>query len=157
MGRNRKRKKNGVAVRAPGAPQTYSPPPPTHQRVVRASRTELYAGAVPHPDHARSFEEIQPGSFDRFLSIAERQSKHRQVLEQRFMSFNGWSQVIGVVFAGLIVLAGIASGTFLLYNDKQTQGLTAMFAPLALVAGTFIVTKSSEKREKARKAVAEQQ
>lgn len=157
MARNRKRKKNGVAVRAPNSPPLAVNPPPRPQPVRRVTltRTEMYAGTVPHPEHARAFEEILPGSFGRFISMAEGQGEHRQQMEAKFLNFNGWAQILGVVFAGLFVLSGIGGGVFLLYHDKKTEGLSAMFGPMATVVAIFLGVRVAQAKEKTRKGNAE--
>src|SRR5690242_8766078 len=84
-----------------------------------AGRFERYEGLLPHPEHLARFEAILPGTTDRILKIAENQSSHRHRMENKFLNFNGWGEIIGVVFAGLIVLAGIGVGGFLLYAGKD--------------------------------------
>ena len=72
-------------------------------------------------------------------------------MENKFLNFNGWGEIIGVVFAGLIILAGIAGGVYLLLNDKPLGGFTAMLTPLAGVAIAFVKARASQAAEKARK------
>lgn len=118
-------------------------------------RAELYSGQVPHPEHLERFEQLSRGATDRFITMAERQSVHRQAMERKFLNINGTTQVLGVIFAGLIVLASIGSGGFLVYHDKQVEGLASMFGPLALVAGLFIYDRRQQKEEIGRKRNAE--
>lgn len=118
-------------------------------------RAELYFGAVPHPEHVERYETLLPGSTDRFITMAERQSAHRQRMESRFIAVNGTSQVLGSLFAGLTVLGALAAGTFLVYHDKNIQGLTAMLAPLAIIGGIFLKTRKSQGVEIERKREAE--
>lgn len=120
------------------------------------TRSEVYSGLVPHPEHARAFEEIQPGSFDRFISMAERQGGHGQWMENGFLLLNGLSQFVGVGVAGTHVLAGMYHGHDLLMNDKPMEGFTAMLAPLGVVGAAFLSERRSRRLEKARKAAAEQ-
>jgi uncharacterized membrane protein len=156
MARSKKRKKKGVAVRAPGAPAVHTPPRPQPVHRVTASRTELYAGTVPHPEHAQAFENILPGSFGRFLAMAEKQGDHRQRMERKFLNFNGASQILGVVIAGAVVLAGMWFGYDLLMHDKKVEGLTAMLTPLGVIGAAFIGARISQAKEKRAKARAEQ-
>lgn len=110
-------------------------------------RTEVYQGLVPHPEHVERYEALQPGATDRFIGMAERQSEHRQTLEKRHLAFNGFSQILGVLFAGITVLGGLAAGTYLIINDKPVSGLVSLLLPLATVAGIFIDSKRSQRAE----------
>ena len=157
MARSKKRKRNGVAVRPPGAPvihaQAAAIAVPETRRV--SARVERYSGQVPHPDHARAFEEIQPGSFDRFVTMAEEQGDHRRWMEKAFLVLAGVSQVGGVAIAGAVILAGMYFGHDLVIHDKDIQGFTTMLTPLGVVGAIFFGVKRSQKDEKQRKALAE--
>jgi uncharacterized membrane protein len=87
--------------------------------------------------------------------MAEKQSAHRQGMERKFLNFNGISQILGVVFAGLIVMGAIALGGYLVYNDKSLQGFVAMFVPLATVGGLFIHDRRQQQKELERKRATE--
>lgn len=157
MARSRKRKRNGVTVRPPGAPVIHTPPSnvqhATQQRV--SARFEQYSGQVPHPDHARAFEDILPGSFDRFVTMAEDQGGHRRWMEKAFLLLGGISQLGGVVIAGALILAGMYYGHDLLMHDKDIQGFAVMLTPLGIVGATFFGVRKAQGSEKSRKAIAE--
>lgn len=72
-------------------------------------------------------------------------------MESRFLSFNGWTQILGVVFAGVAVLVGMAIGGYLIYAGKSQEGFGAMLTPLALVGSIFVGSKISQSKEKRRK------
>ena len=118
------------------------------------THAEIYSGALPHPDHLERFEAILPGTTDRFIRLAEQQSEHRQRMERKFLNFNGASQIIGVLFAGLAIVGGLAAGTFLLYHDKKTEGLMAMFGPGGAVAVIFVGVRWAQGAERKRKETA---
>lgn len=158
MPRSKKRKKNGVTVRPPGSPVVHTPPPPTPtvtRRVSTSTQFEQYTGSVPHPEHARAFEEILPGSFDRFITMAERQSGHRQWMEKGYLLLNSVVQFAGVLAGTAAILGGMYFGYELLMHDKGIEGFTAMITPLGAVCATFFGALRSQAREKQRKAIAE--
>lgn len=156
MPRSKGRKKKSTQVQR----MNQTPPAKIHDgaqlnRKSGGVRAEWYSGLVPHPEHAERFEALLPGAMDRFVGMAERQGEHRQKMEKKFLNFNGWSQILGVVFAGMTVLGGIAAGTFLVYSDKDIQGFAAMLVPLSTVAVIFYRTRKSQKKEAEGKALAE--
>lgn len=72
-------------------------------------------------------------------------------MENKFLNFNGWGEIIGVIFAGLIVLAGIGVGGFLIYAGKAIGGFTSMLTPLGLVGAAFIRARKKQAQEKSAK------
>lgn len=114
---------------------------------VAAMRTELYMGQVPHPEHAERYEQLLPGCTDRFVSMAERQSRHRQWMEKGFMLFNGSSQMVGVV-GGLVVAAGsIWACTYLIMNGKSIEGFGTMLVGLGAIVSIFVMGRSGQRAE----------
>lgn len=53
--------------------------------VVRTESSALHAGPLPHPDQFRQYEETLPGAADRILTMAEEESKHRQLMERSIL------------------------------------------------------------------------
>jgi hypothetical protein len=51
----------------------------------------------------------------------------------------------------LIGLAGIGSGTFLLYSGRSLEGFGAMFGPLAGLAAVFLIGRWRQERERREK------
>src|SRR5258708_7872427 len=113
--RKKERRRPGTSVDRPHSnhpvPANDTAQHPKERRAMRAQHMqveqtlELYQGALPHPDHLERFEALLPGATDRFLGLAERQSAHRQRMEKKFLNFNGATQILGSLFAGVIVLA----------------------------------------------------
>lgn len=53
-----------------------------------------------------------------------------------------------MVFALIIALSGIASGTYLLILDKPITGLVALFTPLGIIVAAFIYDKKIDVQNK---------
>ena len=58
-----------------------SNPDKNTSQMMQVSRTETYSGIIPKSDEMERYESIQPGSFDRILSLAEKQTDHRIAME----------------------------------------------------------------------------
>lgn len=155
MSRHKNRNKNHELVPSGQHPVHSTPSGAQGRTRITGMRAELYAGELPHPDHLERFEALCPGATDRWLTRVERQGEHRQRMENKFLNITGITQILGSIFGGLAVLGGLAAGTFLLYHDKKTEGLTAMFAPLGIIASIFLADKLSIRWERARKLAAE--
>ena len=110
-----------------------------------------YSGPIPPPEMMREFEAIVPGAADRILKMAELQEVHRHLLEKTHVRGNLFSQYIGQISGLLIGLAGIGSGTFLLYAGRSLEGFGAMFGPLAGLAAVFVYGRRKQERERREK------
>lgn len=79
------------------------------QVVVEAIRSE-FSGPMPPPSILSGYEKILPGAADRILSMAEKQSAHRQKMEEKMIKTESRDSLLGVLFAfflgfGCIVVA----------------------------------------------------
>lgn len=125
-------------------------PQPRGRQAV-AARMEYYEGLLPHPDHAERFEQLAPGSTGKLVTMAERQGGHRQAMERKFLNFNGWSQIAGVIFAGLIGLASIGGTVYLAMNDKPAGVIGLTLTPLAGIVWAYRGARGNQQKEIAKK------
>lgn len=165
MPRSRRRKKKGASRAVARSPQRQPLEAPTqvdaqviepHQAQRQKTRTvtqlfEHYQGLLPHPEHMVRFEQILPGTTDRMMVLAEDQSAHRQLMERKYLNFNGWGEILGVVFAGIAGLSGIGAGAFLLYRDKPIGGFGTLLTPLAAIIWAFRKSRDRQAKEHAAK------
>jgi uncharacterized membrane protein len=121
---------------------------------VTVTTTEYYAGILPRPDDLERFEVLHPGTTDRYLGMAERQSAHRQRMERTFLHYNGVSQIFGVLFAGIALIGGIAGGIYLLANGKNLEGFSTMIVAIGSAVGVYRWGQKSQAAEKERKDLA---
>jgi uncharacterized membrane protein len=112
---------------------------------------ELYNGLIPHPQHLERFESLLPGATGRFMALAERQSAHRQLMERKFLNFNGAASIIGAVSASLISLASVGGAIFLIYLGRSAQEVAACLVPLAPIVWAFRRARKSQTNEIRRK------
>ena len=83
--------------------------------------------------------------------MAELQSAHRREIEKLAIAGNLRAQLLGQVFAFVVVLAGMGLGGLLILSDHRAEGLASILLPLATVAGVFLVTRRAQERERIEK------
>ncbi len=105
----------------------------------------MYSGPIPPPVFFAEYEKALPGLADRVMKMSETQTAHRIDLESRVVKTDNIRSILGLLFAFLIVIAGMVIGGYLVYKDKAVAGFAAMFAPLAVVVGSFIYQKVKSK------------
>jgi uncharacterized membrane protein len=113
----------------------------------RVERHASFSGPLPPPELFEEYERILPGSAHRLLTLAERQSAHRQRLEAsttegglKFRSRGQW-----LAFA--VILAGLIIGGFLAYHDKSLEGLGTMLLTLGGIVTALIYSRTKNGRE----------
>lgn len=124
--------------------------PPEKQAILFACMEQKhieYSGPIPPPSLMAEYEKVLPGSADRIIAMAERQSEHRQSIEKTVVENHSTSQILGVIIGGIIALACIVIGGILIYNDKNVEGLVTIISPLAILVGVFIKGDNSVKKE----------
>lgn len=125
------------------------------KRLLRAQTTaqitEFYAGILPHPEHLERFERLHPGTTDRLIAMAEQQGKHRQAMEKKFLNINGFSQIAGTLFAGVICLLSVGGGIYLLATGHSLISFAACLTPLAPIVWAFRKARSAQATQIARK------
>ncbi len=115
--------------------------------------SQRYSGPIPHPDILRGFEEILPGSADRIIRMAEKQSEHRQEMEKKMVHAEDRDSLLGVIFAFLMGLGCLGvSLAMVLFVPSQAGAIAAAFlgvTGIASITGAFIKnTRSNREKEK---------
>lgn len=112
-------------------PQNPSQPPqPGDRRLVASiSRTEVnWSGPIPPPEVLEKYNAILPGMAERILAMAEKQSNHRQDLEKKVIGADVIKSYLGMIFALIIVLAGIVAAVWIaIYGNSANSKLLAGF------------------------------
>lgn len=103
---------------------------------------EHYQGSIPHPDILKKFDEVVSGAANRLIEMAENEQKHRHQLERKIFTSEIALKIGGLITAGLITLCFLGSGMYLIINDKSTQGLVLLIAPLVPLLATFFYKNS---------------
>lgn len=108
------------------------------------SEFTVYSGPIPPPSHFLEYEKVLPGLANRIMTQSESQSAHRIKIEKRVVYFDSFNLILGNIFAFLIVIAGMISGTILIMHDKNGSGFAAIIAPLVTVTGIFLRKKKTK-------------
>ena len=100
----------------PSQPKANPSAESKESRSVTATKfqAEFFSGPIPPPSYLARYNEVVPQGADRILAMAERQSKHRELLEAQVIAGNLRSQSRGSVFAFIIALVAIIGGMFLI-------------------------------------------
>ena len=109
-------------------------------------REEVFVGPLPHPEILGRYEQISPGAAKRIISMAEKQSHHRQSLEAKLVDSNISNEKTGMWLAFLVTIALILIGAILLMNNKNAIGLVTIFVPCLFQAGNYVYQKYAEEK-----------
>lgn len=72
------------------------------QKMVRAVAKVVqseFSGPIPPPNMIKGYEAILPGAADRIITMAEKQSSHRQEMERKIISADSRDSLLGILFA----------------------------------------------------------
>ena len=81
------------------------------------------------------------------MSMAERQSIHRQGMEDKMLDANIKSEKRGQFFGFTVFITVILFGFILLIFDKKIEGLVSILVSIASVIGLFVYSREDGKRE----------
>lgn len=98
----------------------------------------LYSGPIPPPDEMSKYNEVIPNGSDRIMSMAEKQSDHRQKLELSVVKAKNRDSRLGVIFAGLIGLLGLYLGSEIIMNGQTIVGSIFAGSPLLAMVGLYL-------------------
>ena len=113
-------------------------------------RQELTIGPIPSPDHLERYEQTLPGAAERILSMAERQSNHRQTLESKVIKSDIRNSLLGLIFGFIIGMTGVASAFYLIYLGRILEG--TIFGGATIVSLVSVFIYGSRQRRKERQA-----
>lgn len=112
------------------------------------ARHESFSGPLPAPVDLEHYEKVLPGAAERIISMAERQSAHRQNLETKVINSEISNSKTGLYFGFAIGIGGfIVVGYCASFGYQILAGIIAALDIGSLV-GVFVY--GSEKRKKER-------
>lgn len=109
--------------------------------------TTITLGPLPSPAQLAKYEAACPGAADRIISMAERQSAHRQAIEAKVVGANCAAQRSGPAYGFALVLSAMVISAILLWNGKDIAGITTLVSALAAIVITFVVGKRRQRSE----------
>jgi uncharacterized membrane protein len=106
-----------------------------------------YSGPLPPPEILAKFDQVLPGSAERIIAMAERNQAHRHTLEETVIPANVRNERRGQIIAGIIYLATLGCGTFLVYVGRDTAGLVTMLSTTVTFAGLFLYSRRKKEED----------
>lgn len=108
-------------------------------------QVEQFEGPIPHPELIREYEQICPGFAERFMVMAENQSKHRIETEKKIVAASTRESLLGQILAFILTSGLIGGSIFLFYNKMNIQGAASFFAAMATIIVPFLPNIRSRK------------
>ena len=110
------------------------------KRVVAEVMQSEFSGPIPPPSIIKGYEEVLPGSADRIIGMAERQSAHRQAMEKRMVLIEARDSLLGILFAFLLGIGCIGAAVTMVIMVPQNVGAISGAVIGATGIGSIIVT-----------------
>lgn len=107
---------------------------------------EEYRGPTPHHSTIAGYQQAIPRGGERLMDLVESEAKHRHKMELRTINGSIAAHILGQVL-GFILAAGIIGvGGFLVNEDHDIAGYTALLAGASGLVATVVntVRKSSD-------------
>lgn len=128
------------------------------RREVSQTKTQLAAtveyhhmGPIPDPMTLQKYEQICPGAADRIISMAEKQSDHRQEIEKKVIKSKTRDSLLGIISGFIIAIVTILCGTFVIYNGYVWSGTFLGSAGLVGLVAVFIYGTRENQKERQQK------
>lgn len=118
--------------------------------VVTRVMAREFRGPIPAPDILAEYEDISPGFADRIISMAERQSKHRQEIEKTQVKSESRDSLLGVIFAFLLGSGSLVGCVVMVLCVPNSAGAICGaglgVTGISAIVGTFL--KNTRKQNK---------
>lgn len=107
------------------------------RRITSVVYSEQFSGPIAHPRHLREYEDILPGTADRIVSMAERQSAHLIEMNKAAFEAEKEDRKRGMLFGlgAFVLLIGCAFGSLFVTESPIIPGL---FLGAAAVGGVAL-------------------
>lgn len=111
----------------------------TVERVVAKVIQSEFSGPIPPPNIIKGYEDILPGAAERIISMAERQSAHRQEMERVMVNAEARDSLLGVCFAFLLGIGClIASAIIVIYVPEKTGAISSAMVGITGIASIIV-------------------
>jgi len=104
--------------------------------MTKVARAYSFSGPLPPPEVLEKYNQVAPGLAERIISMAEKQSTHRQGLERTVVESNAYVQKVGPFLGFIVAMTAVGGGIELILKGKDGYGLAAIIGALASLAGT---------------------
>jgi len=128
--------------------------PSPHPTSITQVQTEFFSGPIPPPSYLARYNDVVPNGADRILSMAERQSVHRESLESKVVDENLKSQRQGQNRAFILALIVVIGGIYLMSKGMSGWGFAAIITSLTSLVSVFAIGKREQRKERVEKSAA---
>lgn len=108
---------------------------------------EMYKGPIPHPSIIAEYEKLIPGSADRILSMAERQSSHRISLQSKVVEAEIKNSKKGQIFGFVLAILMIGAGITFAFLGMEAGAITTIIITICGLSALFINSRVFKKRD----------
>lgn len=144
MARNRSNRSAGQSV-----------PVASQKRPTLVHQSESFEGPVPHPSILEKYDAIVPGAANRILEMAEKESRHRQIIEFQANEANikaqeqqiliagkqqkyaFYSDAIGKTLGFLTTFLALGGSIYLAIDGNTAAAIALASLPLAAIVEAF--------------------
>ncbi len=105
-----------------------------------------FSGPLPPPEILAQYEKILPKAAERILAMAEKQSSHRQAMEQRIIYSETFQAKVGMFLAFILVISALIIGGYLSLNNHPVNGLVSIIIAIGIIVETFILKRNADKK-----------
>ena len=118
------------------------------QQVITASAS---FGPLPSAAELVRYNDATPNAADRIIAMAERQSSHRHMLEERVVKSDTRRAWAGLICAFLVAILALGASTYLIINGHDWAGASLFGGSLASIVLAFIKGTDSRRKEREEK------
>lgn len=122
---------------------TNTYPEQSFEKELKHAVTEIiseYSGPIPPPSILSGYEKILPGSAERILAMAEKQSNHRQNMEEKMIKSESRDSLLGILFAFFLGCGCMIVAVIIVLNVQTNVG--AVFGSLFGASGIASIVAS---------------
>jgi len=112
------------------------------------SISQFWGGPIPPPLALKEYEDVLPGTADRIIKMAEKQSIHRQRMEKEALDKAYRFQSRGQHYALIVVSLLAVGGMLLIGFGHEISGVILSGTTLVGLAYAFISTGEKQKKPK---------
>jgi uncharacterized membrane protein len=108
---------------------------------------QSFSGPLPHPTILAQYNGLFPGGAERIVAMAERNQAHRHEIETIVVRGNVRAQSRGQWFGLIVAVIGMAGAIWLIAHGQTWGGVGLGGIDVLGLAGLFIYSHESKKRE----------
>jgi uncharacterized membrane protein len=96
-----------------------------------------FCGPLPPASELQAYDRVVPGLAEKIVNWADEEGRHRRAMEQIVIPANSRRASLGQIFAFVIALAVIGSGTAVILTGHSAYGMAIIITALVGLVGVF--------------------